>query len=116
MQIKLYFHIQIPRLSEQYDVWEIHFSPSTVVCHALEQIRTQFNLPEDTEHCQFGLFLMHDDQKIDVHGRGTLEQTCSNKYEKGSWLNDQSTLDYYLLKNEDNIFIKESDSTNISWD
>ena len=37
--------------------------------------------------------------------------TDEDRYEKGWWLNDESPLDNYLLKAEDNILIKESDLT-----
>ena len=106
MHLKLYVHIPIPArpgvstINAQHDIREIHFNPSTVVRDALEQIRTQYNLPDDTEHTRYGLFMMNDD-----NGQFTDE----DRYEKGWWLNDESPLDNYLLKAEDNILIKESD-------
>ena len=108
MHLKLYVHIPIPArpgvnaINAQHDIREIHFNPSTVVRDALEQIRTQYNLPDDTEHTSYGLFMMNDD-----NGQFTDE----DRYEKGWWLNDESPLDNYLLKAEDNILIKESDLT-----
>ena len=67
MHLKLYVHIPIPArpgvntINAQHDIREIHFNPSTVVRDALEQIRTQYNLPDDTEHTRYGLFMMNDD-------------------------------------------------------
>ena len=45
---------------DDYDVREISFHPATRVREALENIRDQWHLPEDSDRKQFGLFMMSE--------------------------------------------------------
>ena len=68
--------VYIPHGREGPRPYEISFNPSTTVATALEEIRSAYNLPDDSDYQRLGIFMMNDDN-------GQFEQ--EDKFEKGQF-------------------------------
>ena len=72
MSLKLIVHLPSHHDRDgPIDVREMAFHPSTMVRNALENIRDQWDLPDDSDRKRFGLFMMSEDGA-----------TVEDKYEK----------------------------------
>ena len=59
MTVRLLVYIPVGR--GQPECKQIAFNPSTTVRVALEQIRQEYSLPEDSDHMRYGIFMMNDE-------------------------------------------------------
>merc|ERR1711953_165835 len=95
MTVRLLVYIPVGR--GQPECKQIAFNPSTTVRVALEQIRQEYSLPEDSDHMRYGIFMMNDE-----NGQYEME----DKFEKGFWLSDEAPLDNYFIKENDHLLVK----------
>ena len=80
MSLKLIVHLPSHHDRDgPIDVREMAFHPSTYVRNALENIREQWDLPDDSDRKRFGLFMMSEDGV-----------TTEDKYEKVTVTLDQT--------------------------